>query len=473
MAANALPVELIELIFAHVSPTDDTKNLRLSCRAFADVGFPYLFTPSFTHMSWRDDVTRLENWSRHERLRRHLRSWTVNLARLNEHPGRHASFFQYWFMDPEDRESLVLRQGWAEFYAAEARRKAMARLAEEEEEKGNAERLIDATARLGSLEQVRILFNECPYEGVILRRAFADPSVRWFEPREVGTMLGMLTMVLRSCGYLKIFEVDRLPMKETPSVETETVWGGFARSVGARLEEVKLGLDYSGPVEEETFGETTEDVSGSWTKLVEVLLANCRRVKSLEVKQHFYRPLGDRTRKTGRLNKVLLRDTTWTLTDLKLEGFATTQEELSGFLRGQLATLKRLRLGGRGVANVRDKSRGGIWLEMGTWFGFFTGLRDMLRADEAEAGCVLEKIHLEGDFRQVDRVEVDGEDRGLVEKYDFYPTTDDDWEPLETPAWVSGGLAANCLDGSAFASYVLGDKDVGYPGFTERLLGDI
>ncbi|EFQ27624.1 hypothetical protein CGRA01v4_03001 [Colletotrichum graminicola] len=469
MAANALPVELIELIFAHVSSTGDTKSLRLSCRAFADVGFLYLFTTSFTHLSWRDDVMRLENWSRHDRLRRHLRSWTVNLARLNEHPGRHASFFQYWLMDPEDRESLVLRHGWAEFYDAEARRKAMACLAEEEEE--DVRRLVNAAARLKALEQARILFNECPYEGVILRRAFADPSVRWFEPCEASTMLGILAMVLRRFGCLKSFEVDRLPMKMAPSVKTETAWCEFARSVGERLEEVKLGLDYSGSAGEETAGETMGDVSGSWTQLVEVLLASCRRVKSLEVKQHFYRPLGDRSRKTGRLNQVLLRCTTWRLTDLKLEGFATTQEELSGFLRGQLATLKRLRLGGRGVASVRDKSRGGIWLEMGTWFGFFTGLRGRLRADKA--GCVLEKIHLEGDFRQVDRVEVDGEDRGLVENYDFYPITDDNWALLETPAWVRAGFSTNYLDGSAFARYALGDEDMSYPGFTEGLLGEV
>ncbi|KAK1962748.1 hypothetical protein LY78DRAFT_718616 [Colletotrichum sublineola] len=442
MAANALPVELIELIFAHVSPTDDIKNLRLSCRAFANVGFPYLFTTSFTHLSWRDDVTRLVNWSQHDRLRCHLRSWTVNLARLNEHPGRHTSLFQYWFMDPEDRESLVLRLGWAEFYDVEARRKAMARLAEEGKE-GNAERLVDAAGRLEALEQVRILFNECPYEGMILRRAFADPSVRWFEPCEVGTILEMLAMALRNCGCLKRVEIDRLPMKITPSAETETAWGEFARNVGEWLEEVKLGLDYSGPAEEETTREPREGVSGSWTELVEVLLASCRRVKSLVVKQHFYRPLGDRTRKTGRLNRVLLRNTTW---------------------RGQLATLRRLRLGGRGVANVRNKSRGGIWLEMGTWFGFFTVLRDRLRADKA--GCVLEKIHLEGDFRQVDSVEIDGEDGRLVEKYDFYPTTDDSWALLETPAWMRGELTMKCIDGSAFARYVLGDEDVRYPGFT-------
>ncbi|KZL87367.1 hypothetical protein CI238_03854 [Colletotrichum incanum] len=469
MAANALPVELIELIFAHVYSNEDMKNLRLSCRAFADVGFPHLFNTAFTHLNWRDDFTRLENWSRHDRLRRHLRSWTVNLARLNEHPGRHASYFQYWFMDPEDREGVVLRQGWAEFYVAEARRKEMARLGGEEEE-GNAERLVDAAGRLEALEEVRLLFNECPYEGVVLRRAFADPSVRWFEAREVGTMFEMLTRVLRNCGCLKRLEVDRLPMRVTPSVETEKVWGGFARSVGRQLEEVKLGLDFSCSGEEETAGETME-VSSRWTELVEVLLASCRSVKTLEVKQHFYRPLGDRTRKTGRLNQVLLRDTTWMLTDLKLEGFATTKEELYGFVRGQLATLKRMRLGGRGIANVRDRSRGGIWLEMGTWFGFFAGLRDGLRAEEG--GGVLEKIHLEGDFRQVDEVEVDGEDRRVVEEYDFYPTTDDDWEPLETPEWLRGGLAATCLDGSAFERYVLEDEDVGYPGFAQGVLGEV
>ncbi|GKT48530.1 uncharacterized protein ColSpa_08711 [Colletotrichum spaethianum] len=462
MAANALPVELIELIFAYVSPVDDKKNLRLSCRAFADAGFSCLFDTNFTHLSWRDDVTRLENWSRHNRLRRHLRSWTLNLARLNEHSGRHASFFQYWFMDPEDREAVVLRQGWAEFYEAEAKRKSIAPLCTEEEE--NAERLVDAAGRLEALEEVKILFNECPYDGVVLRRAFADPSVRWFEAREVGTKFEMLTRVLRNCGRLKRLQVDRLPMKATPSVDTERIWSGFAKSVGTGLEEVRLGLDFSNPFEEEMTGETTE-VPRSWTELVEVVLASCRSVQVLEVKQHFYHPLGDRTRKTGRLNQVLLRDTTWRLTDLKLEGFATTQEELFGFVRSQLATLKRVRLGGRGIANVRDRSRGGIWLEMGTWFGFFTGLRSRLRAEEG--GGVLKKIHLEGDFRQVDEVEaeVDGEGRRLVEKYDFYPTTDDCWRPLETPEWMRGSLAATCLDGSAFARYVLEDEDVGYPGF--------
>lgn len=451
MAANVLPVELVELIFAHAASSQSAvKSLRLACRAFADIGFPYLFNPHFTHLSWRGDAQRLEKWSEHDRLRRHLRSWTLNLAQIDEYTGRHSSFFQYWAMLPEERDA-VLREGWKEFYDKEARRKAGGGF--EKEGRG----LVEAAGRLASLEDLSVIFNECPYENDVLRRAFADPSSRRFEAHQVRETFELLTRVLGQCSHLRKLEIDRLPMTMRPSVDAENVWGAFAGGIGRRLEEVRLALDFSGFVGGDLAGETY----AGWGELVGVLLMDCWSVKRLEIAKHYYHPLEDRRRKTARLNHLLLRDNAWRLTDLGLEGFATTEEELLGFVRRQATTLKRLRLGGRGVANPREKSRGGIWLERGSWFGFFTGLRAEVRRANGE----LERLHLEGDFRQVEVVGVGEEGEGVVEKYDFYPTADGDWEPVETPEWLRGRIAETALDGRVFEQYVLGDEDVAYPGF--------
>ncbi|KAK2021913.1 hypothetical protein LX32DRAFT_222815 [Colletotrichum zoysiae] len=101
---------------------------------------------------------------------------------------------------------------------------------EEGGEGGDSKRLVDAAARPEVLGQVNILFNECPYEGVLLR-AFADP----FEQCEVGIMLWRLTMVLRNRCCLQRFKVDRLPVKTTAAETTENVSGSMIKLVGVLL----------------------------------------------------------------------------------------------------------------------------------------------------------------------------------------------------------------------------------------------
>ncbi|KAL0944256.1 uncharacterized protein CTRU02_202143 [Colletotrichum truncatum] len=453
--ASDLPVELVELIFSNSSSSIETiKTLRLTCRAYANLGFPYLFKPCFTYLYWRggDDARRLESWSRHARLRRLLRLLTINLSQMDEYTGRHSSFFQYWAMMPEDRDA-VLRAGWGEYYDKEAGRKAAGSTFERD-----GVGLPAAMGMFEALENVRVVFNECPYENDVLRRAFSDPSSRRFEPAQAKETFELLTRMLAECVHLKRLDIDRFPMTMRPSVDIENLWGAFASSTGRRLEEIKLALDFSGLEGGELPGQT---YSG-WGESVGALLMDCWSVKKLAISKHYYTPLKARRRKTSRLNHLLLRDNPFQLTDLKLEGFAATGEELLSFVTRQVPTLRRLRLGGRGVANPREKSRGGIWLEEGTWFAFFSGLKEALREEKG----VLERVHLEGDFGQADETEFEIDDhiQTVFETYDFYPTNNDEWEAVERPKWLSGSVAETALDGVVFEQYVLGDT-MPYPGF--------
>lgn len=444
-----LPVELVELIFAHCSSTNTRKALRLTCRSFADIGFPFVFKPEFTYIHWRsfDDAPRLHSWSLHGRLRSLLRTLTFNLSRINDSRGRYySSYSSFWAMTPFP--IAVLDEGWREYYDKEARR----RLFDSAFHRDGA--ILPASmARFDALEKIRLVFNECSYDDDVLRHAFADPLSRRFEPSKTHGAFELLTKILIECPHLKALEIDRIPVTMRPSRNAEHRWEVFASGIARGLEELRLALDFTG------FGGV--GVYDGWGEHFGALLMDCWSLKKLAIAKHDYHLAEDHRMKPNMLNRPLLRHNVFRLTDLKLEGFTVSGDELLGFVGHQLPTLKRLRLGGRGIANPRGESRGGIWLSEQTWFSFFSGLKAALRAGKG----ALERMHLEGDFGQSHAAVVGGQSLRLAERYDFYPTTDDEWEPVERPEWLSGRIADRAWDGRLFESYVLGDEDVPYPGF--------
>ncbi|KAF6821559.1 hypothetical protein CSOJ01_00062 [Colletotrichum sojae] len=449
MVAN-LPVELVELIFVHSSSPSTIKILRLTCRSFAEIGFPHLFKPEFTYLHWRsgDDARRLCGWSWHVRLRSLLRSLTFNLSQIDSDRGRYlSSSFRFQEVLPEDHHA-VLDEGWGEYYDKEARRKLAGSSIHQD-----AAQLPAAVARFEALERIRLVFNECSYDHDVLRRTFAYPTFRYFEPSQARNTFELLTKMLVKCPHLKALEIDRLLVTIRPSREAEHRWDVFASGIGRKLEELRVALDFTGC--------GYWGVYDGWGGHVGALLMECWSLKKLAIAKHDYHFSEDHRIKPTMLNRSLLRHNPFRLTDLKLEGFTVSGEELLGFVRLQVSTLKRLRLGGRGIANPRGTSKGGIWLLEGTWFALFSGLKTALRSGKG----VLEKMHLEGDFGQSDASVVEGQDLRVFEQYDFYPTTDDKWEPVERPGWLSERLAETALDGSLFETYVLGDEDVPYPGF--------
>jgi hypothetical protein len=113
---ESLPVELVRLVYEYCD-LPGVKNLRLMSTIFAEIGYEYLIPPKINVVGWRDDVARLHSIATHDQLRSAIRSVTLNFADVDEYNARHASFFQHYLEDPEERNSR-LQQAWSRYYDA-------------------------------------------------------------------------------------------------------------------------------------------------------------------------------------------------------------------------------------------------------------------------------------------------------------------------------------------------------------------
>ncbi|CAK7245331.1 MAG: hypothetical protein STHCBS139747_006909 [Sporothrix thermara] len=169
------------------------------------------------------------------------------------------------------------------------------------------------------------------------------------------------------------------------------------------------------------------------------------------------------------------------LTDLKLDGIACDETALRGFLLRHASTLKRLRLGGRGRAHNRlHMNVGGMRLSNGTFWSLFRSLRGGRLPH-------LQRMHLEGTFicQSESLIEAPGAPpvasslapatsaavsaqhispqiaRTSYERYNFRPTTDDNWEPIPEEPLLK--IPAMYMPSDKFEAYVLGHIS-DYPG---------
>ncbi|KAI0021527.1 hypothetical protein F4780DRAFT_282078 [Xylariomycetidae sp. FL0641] len=423
---DALPVELLRLIYSYCDPKS-VRSLREVTRTLAEVGYEFLLSPKFTSVGWRNDTDRLHCIALHERLRGSINSICIFLGELSYYDAWSTSWAQHFVALPEDRAEMM-GAARREFDRIAAGRKKVGPL------HLRADDLREALSALPNLQDLEISFTQCPLESEFLHDVFDWPNCRKFDRTETYSNLDAIIFALHGVR-LSSFSIDRLPLEMFRLPAHRNHWFTHAQSF-SNLASLSLTLDPSGL---QGPGSAFRAINGLGR-----LLQLAKNVRHLKIAFH---PYSSAQSKFALSFRELLFGFTYTnLESLILEGVSCDEEDLSDFLARHGATLRRLRLGGRGLAKPFEVSLGGIHLYEGTFKSLFTGLRKKLPK--------LEQLHLEGIF--------ECEHHGLSthETYNFYPLTDERWDPVPRPRWVRNSRnTINCLP---FESYVLHGGS--YPG---------
>jgi hypothetical protein len=378
----ALPTELLRLIFRDADLTT-LWACRLSCRVFAEVGLEFLLPPHFTSIGWRRrrDLERLVGISEHPVLCKSIKTITFNFSELHGYNARHSSYFEYFAMEPEARNEILL-DAWEEYFELEGRRAA----AGEFQIPGEAffRRVLRS---FGNLTTVRVVFEECPYSSDVLKRVFRRKNCRVFRGEDAAAKISTILKALPGTS-VSSFVCDYLPLAQ-PALQSRSFQHGYL----GHFTSLKLTIDTSSP-----FNYFFEGLSPDLTSLS---LAFQGFKSGNNTKAGFNEHRGFPFHFPG-------------LTDLKLENIAVTEDTLFGVFERNRLTLRRLRLGGKGPMSWKDDFGGGITLTDGSLRSLFTRMRDTTPK-------ALERLHLEGDFQD------DGVEK---EVYDFYPITDDEWNDV-------------------------------------------
>lgn len=337
--------------------------------------------------------------------------------------------FQHFVLPPEER-NVILESAWNSYDQIEKRRSVTKPLFE------RAADLREACASLPNLQSVEVCFNRYPSENEVLRHVFADSTCRTLDrPR---TYSNLDAIVAATHGLpLSAFRIDRLPLELFRLPDHRRHWFVHTESFDS-LKTLHLTLDPSG-------------LKGPSSAMRAVnglgrLLHLARDLRQLKLAFHPYARSNSKFVITFR---ELLSDgfAYPHLTDLTLEGLSCEERDLVKFLSRHGSTLKRLRLGGRGLARPHEVSLGGIHLYQGTFKSLFSALRPCLPH--------LERLHLEGIFECQNH-----EPSSQHESYNFYPLTDESWEPVPPPRWVR--TSRYTINGGPFERYIL--EGGPYPG---------
>ncbi|KAI0383767.1 hypothetical protein F5Y04DRAFT_278393 [Hypomontagnella monticulosa] len=416
---DTLPVELLRLVFSHCDP-ESVRNLREVTRILADVGYDYLLSARFTAVGWRNDIERLHSIALHNRLRGSITSICIFLGELSYYDAWSTSWFQH-FVAPPDQRNEFMGEARQEFERIERGRKAVGPL------HLRGDDLREACSALPNLKDVEITFTQCPLDNELLRDVFDYPSCRKLDRPQTYSNLDAIILALHGIR-LSSFTVDRLPLELFRQNAHRTHWFTHAQSFDS-LEFLSLTLDPSG-----LQGPTSAFRAVNGLGRILQLAKGLRKLKLA------FHPYSSENSKFALSFRELFFDFTFRyLTDLTLEGVSCEEEDLKDFLARHGDTLLRLRLGGRGLAKPIEVSLGGIHLYEGTFKSLFTGLRAKLPK--------LERLHLEGIF------ECEHHDLPSHETYNFYPLTNEAWEPVPRPTWVrSSRKTISC---EPFEKYVL------------------
>ena len=423
---DSLPVELIRLVYEYCEP-ESVRALRLVTPTLAEVGYEFLIAPKFTAVSWRDDIRRLLSISDSDRLRGCIESLTLNFAELHEYNARHASYFQHYLQEPEER-SLVLADAWQLYSELEKRRKSVAPF------DTRADAVKAAFSQLPNLRDLEVTFAQCPFDIDVMKEVFEVPNCRKMDHQQASKNLCVIVSAMRKTDITS-FTVDRLPLDLFKGSHDRKQWFDSAEAF-SKLTHLNLTLDTSVLVFPAAKFRAVNGLG--------YVLRLSPQLKSLSLAfQNYNRP---QSKFILMLGGLLEHYRFGHLTDLKLEGICCAEDELRAFLLRHAETLERLRLGGRGLAKAYEAPCGGVELGRGSFRSLFTSLRGRL--------VKLQKLHLEGDFvcQHLDPI--------LRERYDFHAITDDNWNEV-TPSRITG-LSGKTIDGSQFASFLLDGAT--YPG---------
>ncbi|KAK1767986.1 hypothetical protein QBC33DRAFT_40610 [Phialemonium atrogriseum] len=409
---DLLPVELLRLIFEHCDPPA-VQNLRLVSSTLANVAYDYLIPPHFSCVEWRDDIKRLHSISSHARLRGSIKSATLNFARVDEYNTRHASFFQHWLTEPEERDN-ILRDAWVKYYEMEARGRGLPSFASQSA-------LVEKSFnQLPNLKHLEITYTKCPYDIPILSEAFQVRScMRW----DRGQACKNMNLVVSAIQNVKLssLTVDPLPLEIFKAAGDRKHWFDCARSF-AGLSRLDLAIDSPSTLLPQSKFRAVNGLGH--------VLQFSPHLTHLSLRFHSYHAPREKFTLSFR---AMLGDLTFQkLTDLKLEGISCAEDDLRSFLLRHGPTLERLRLGGKGLAKPYEASIGGIHLYDGSFRSLFTSLREKLPR--------LQRFHMEGD---IEAGEIMTSSR---ERYKFHAITTDDWEEARLEGMRPSRQSVDCRE---------------------------
>jgi len=397
---DSLPVELLHFIYQYCD-TPTVKSLRLVSGKLAEVGYDYLLQPHLTAVEWRDDVERLHNIASHERLRKRIQHITFNFSKVNEYEARHASFFQNWVQEPEERNA-VLQDAWDTYYELEEQSRKLPAL------HTRSDSVEDSFKQLPALRELEITYTKCPYDIEVLQHVFNVPKCRRRDQKDRARACKNLNAIVSAVRYVQLdaLTIDQLPLEIFRLPDDRRHWFDCARSF-ASLSRLDLVLDVPANFMPQSRSRTINALGH--------VLQFCPNLTHLSLAFHSYHaPL----EKFGLLFHALFGPEFRfeRLTDLKLEGITCAEDDLRGFLLRHADTLERLRLGGRGLAEPFENGIGGVHLHNGSWRSLFVSLRGKLPR--------LQRFHMEGDVEAGDIM------TSSRELYKFHAITNDNWEEI-------------------------------------------
>ncbi|KAJ9154969.1 hypothetical protein NKR23_g2159 [Pleurostoma richardsiae] len=419
---DSLPVELLRLIFQYCDPAA-VRNLRLVSGTLAEVGYEYLIQPEFTALAWRDDVKRLHSIASHSRLQGSVESITFNFSEVDEYNARHASYFQHYLQDPEERNG-VLGEAWNRYYEAEKRRKQLPTF------DSRSAMVRDALKQLPNLSDLSVTFTKCPFHIDVLEHVFDGlPNCRKMDRAQACKNLNLIIAAAQE-SKLTSFSVDRFPLEILRMPEDRRHWFDCSPAAFASLTSLSLAVDPSSILFPASRYRAVKGLGH--------IIRFAPNLTSLSLAFHTY---GSPRSKFILWFSTLFEGFTFKrLTDLKLEGISCDEEDLRNFLARHGGTLQRLRLGGRGLAKADEGGLGGVHLCRGTFRSLFTSLRSKLPR--------LESFHMEGDFQC-------GAPESDSESYSFHAVTDDDWRDVGRGTRPPSAKVGKTRDSLDFERYLL------------------
>ncbi|KAK0645523.1 hypothetical protein B0T16DRAFT_330512 [Cercophora newfieldiana] len=389
-----LPVELLRLIF-ECCDAPSIRTLRRVSSRLADIGYEYLLPPHFAAVEWRDDIQTLHSIASHDRLRGSIRSITFNFSKVEEYSARHASFFQHWVQEPEERNA-ILQDSWIQYYELEERSRSLPLF------HARSAMLEESFKHLSNLKHLEITYTKCPYDIEVLKEVFLVRSCRKRDRAQACKNLNAMVSAIRHVR-LSSLSIDQLPLELFRLADDRRHWFDCARSF-ASLSRLDLVLDPPANLLPQARARSINGLGH--------VLQFSPNLTHLYLGVHNYHAPYEKFRLSFH---ALLGDFTYEkLTDLKLEGFTLEEEDLRAFLVRHGKTLERLRLGGRGLAKPYELSIGGVHLHRGTFRSLFSSLQGKLP--------VLKRFHLEGDIEAGDVM------TSSRELYKFHAVTDDNWD---------------------------------------------
>lgn len=429
---DSLPVELLRLVFEYCD-LGSVKALRLQSHVFAAVGLDYLIGENISVLGWK--VERLHSLSTHDHLKSRIQAVTLNFTEVDEYTARHASFFQHYAEEPEERNDR-LGEAWAQYNEADKLRKASPAF------DSRPELVLQSFRNLPNLEALEVTFTKCPFNIDVLNQVFNGlPGCRKMDREQTAKNLAVIANALKGTK-LSSLTIDRFPLETLRLPDEKRRWIDCVSTSFAHLTTLNLTID---PSALKLPTQRFKAIKGLGS-----ILRCATNVTHLSLAFHTY---GMPKHKFIIWFDTLLEGFTFEkLTHLKLEGISCDEGDLRGFLLRHAATLERLRLGGRGLAKAFEGGLGGIHMCRGTFRGLFASLRGRLPQ--------LERVHLEGDFACV------GVEGSANEAYEFHGVTDDNWEDMAEDEWrtrrAMASLGRTTRDGLDFERYILhGGR---YPG---------